>query len=102
MPITERRWVPAGCVRCQLVIGRGIVGIQQRFQRLFGLDESFCVDGSQFDRLVDDGDVLPLGAGGVRVLATPGHTDDSVTYVVGDAAFIGDTLFAPDGGSARC
>jgi len=86
----------------ELVIGRGIVGIQQRFQRLFGLDESFRADGSQFDRLVDDGDVLPLGAVGVRVLATPGHTDDSVTYLVGDAAFIGDTLFAPDGGSARC
>jgi glyoxylase-like metal-dependent hydrolase (beta-lactamase superfamily II) len=85
----------------RLAIGRGIVDVQQRFKQLFGLD-NFVADGRQFDRLVDDGDVLPLGDVGVRVLATPGHTDDSVTYLVGDAAFIGDTLFAPDGGSARC
>jgi glyoxylase-like metal-dependent hydrolase (beta-lactamase superfamily II) len=86
----------------RLAIGRGIVEVQRRFKQLFGLDESFRADGSQFDRLVDDGDVLPLGDLGVCVIATPGHTDDSVTYLVGDAAFIGDTLFAPDGGSARC
>jgi glyoxylase-like metal-dependent hydrolase (beta-lactamase superfamily II) len=86
----------------ELAIGRGIVAVQQRFRRLFGLDDSFRADGSQFDRLVDDGDVLTMGDLGVRVLATPGHTEDSVTYLVGDAAFIGDTLFAPDGGSARC
>ena len=85
----------------RLAIGRGIVDVQQRFKQLFGLDH-FVADGRQFDRLVDDGDILPLGEVGVRVLATPGHTDDSITYVVGDAAFIGDTLFAPDGGSARC
>ena len=85
----------------QLAIGRGIVDVQRRFKQLFGLDD-FVADGRQFDRLLDDGDVLPLGSVGIRVLATPGHTDDSVTYVIGDAAFIGDTLFAPDGGSARC
>jgi glyoxylase-like metal-dependent hydrolase (beta-lactamase superfamily II) len=86
----------------QLVIGRGIREVQKRFKMLFGLDDSFATDGSQFDRLVDDGDALPLGEIAVRVMATPGHTDDSVTYVIGDAAFIGDTMFAPDGGSARC
>jgi glyoxylase-like metal-dependent hydrolase (beta-lactamase superfamily II) len=85
----------------RLAIGRGIVAVQQRFKPLFGLDD-LVADGRQFDRLLDDGDVLPLGSTGVHVLATPGHTDDSVTYRVGDAAFIGDTLFAPDGGSARC
>jgi glyoxylase-like metal-dependent hydrolase (beta-lactamase superfamily II) len=86
----------------RIAIGRGIVDVQRRFKQLFGLDDRFVADGRQFDRLLDDGDVLELGAVGVRVLATPGHTDDSVTYVIGDAAFIGDTLFAPDGGSARC
>ena len=85
----------------QLAIGRGILDVQKRFKQLFGLDD-FVADGRQFDRLLDDGDVLPLGSTGIRVLATPGHTDDSVTYLIGDAAFIGDTLFAPDGGSARC
>jgi glyoxylase-like metal-dependent hydrolase (beta-lactamase superfamily II) len=75
--------------------------VQRRFKQLFGLDD-FVADGGQFDRLLDDGDVLPLGSTAIRVLATPGHTDDSVTYLIGDAAFIGDTLFAPDGGSARC
>jgi glyoxylase-like metal-dependent hydrolase (beta-lactamase superfamily II) len=86
----------------QLAIGRGITEVQRRFKALFGLGEAFRADGSQFDRLLDDGDVLAMRDLGVRVLATPGHTDDSVTYLVGDAAFIGDTLFAPDGGSARC
>jgi len=85
----------------RLAIGRGIVDVQRRFKQLFGLDD-FVADGGQFDRLLDDGDVLPLGSTAIRVLATPGHTDDSVTYLIGDAAFIGDTLFAPDGGSARC
>jgi glyoxylase-like metal-dependent hydrolase (beta-lactamase superfamily II) len=89
-------------LHAQLVIGRGIQQVQRRFQALFGLDATFATDGRQFDRLVDDGDRLPLGDIEIRVLATPGHTDDSVTYLIGDAAFIGDTLFAPDGGSARC
>ena len=53
------------------------------------------------DRLLDDNDVLECGELRIRVLATPGHTDDSLTYVIGDAAFIGDTLFAPDTGTAR-
>jgi glyoxylase-like metal-dependent hydrolase (beta-lactamase superfamily II) len=86
----------------RLAIGRGIVEVQRRFKQLFGLGEGFVADGRQFDRLLDDRDVLPLGSVGVQVLATPGHTDDSITYVIGDTAFIGDTLFAPDGGSARC
>lgn len=85
-----------------VVIGRGILPVQQRFKALFGLGDEFVPDGRQFDRLVDDGDTLPLGDLDIHVLATPGHTDDSVTYLIGDAAFIGDTLFAPDGGSARC
>jgi glyoxylase-like metal-dependent hydrolase (beta-lactamase superfamily II) len=60
------------------------------------------VDGRQFDRLFADGERFMLGEIEIEVMATPGHTDDSVTYLVGDAAFIGDTLFAPDYGTARC
>jgi glyoxylase-like metal-dependent hydrolase (beta-lactamase superfamily II) len=84
-----------------VAIGRGIVAIQRRFAALFGLGDDFPVDGRQFDRLLDDGEVLRAGAMQIRAMATPGHTEDSLTYVVGDAAFIGDTLFAPDTGTAR-
>ncbi|HEX5353939.1 MAG TPA: MBL fold metallo-hydrolase [Rhodanobacteraceae bacterium] len=85
-----------------IAIGRGIVEVQAHFKQVFGLGEDFVADGSQFDRLLDDGDELQVGSLGVRALATPGHTRDSLTYVAGDAAFIGDTLFAPDIGTARC
>lgn len=86
----------------KLAIGRGIVAVQARFMALFGLGDAFVADGSQFDRLLAEGDMFALGAFQVRVLATPGHTDDGLTYLIGDAAFIGDTLFAPDLGTARC
>lgn len=84
-----------------LAIGRGIVQVQARFKTLFDLGDDFIADGHQFDRLLDDGDELPFGALGVRVIATPGHTDDGMTFLIGDAAFIGDTLFAPETGTAR-
>lgn len=83
-------------------IGRGIIGVQRHFAPLFGFESAFRCDGSQFDRLFEDGDVLAVGTLQARVLATPGHTADGMTYLVGDAAFIGDTLFAPDLGTARC
>lgn len=85
-----------------IAIGRGITTVQAHFKQLFGLGDDFIADGGQFDRLLDDGDVLATGSLAVRALATPGHTRDGLTYVVGDAAFIGDTLFAPDLGTARC
>jgi glyoxylase-like metal-dependent hydrolase (beta-lactamase superfamily II) len=85
-----------------IAVGRGILAVQAYFKDLFGLDDSFAADGSQFDRLLDDGDTLTIGSHQVRAIATPGHTCDGLTYVVGDAAFIGDTLFAPDVGTARC
>ena len=86
----------------EVAIGRGILDVQRTFKRIYGLGGEFEADGSQFDRLLDDGQDLPLGAMTVRVLATPGHTSDSVSFLVGDAVFIGDTLFMPDSGSARC
>lgn len=85
----------------KLAIGRGIVGVQAHFKELFGLGDEFVADGRQFDRLFDEGDTFAIGALRGRVIATPGHTADSLTYLVGDAAFIGDTLFAPETGSAR-
>ena len=85
-----------------IAIGRGIVDVQAHFKPVFGLGDDFAADGSQFDRLLDDGDVLPVGSLRVRAMATPGHTRDGLTYVAGDAAFVGDTLFAPDIGTARC
>lgn len=82
-------------------IGRGITGVQERFKALFGLEAEFATDGSQFDRLFDDGDAFRIGGLEVRVMATPGHTEDSLVYLVGDAAFVGDTVFAPERGTAR-
>ena len=85
-----------------VAIGRGITEVQAHFKQVFGLGEDFAADGRQFDRLLDDGDELAVGSLRVRAIATPGHTRDGLTYVAGDAAFIGDTLFAPDIGTARC
>jgi glyoxylase-like metal-dependent hydrolase (beta-lactamase superfamily II) len=85
----------------KVAIGRGITQVQERFKALFGLEPEFATDGSQFDRLLADGDRFAIGALEARVLATPGHTDDSLTYVIGDAAFVGDTVFAPETGTAR-
>ena len=85
----------------RVAIGRGITAVQARFKTLFGLEPGFTTDGSQFDRLFADGDEFAIGELRARVVATPGHTDDSLTYVVGDAAFVGDTVFAPETGTAR-
>ena len=85
-----------------LAIGGKIVNVQAHFKTLFDLGDEFTPDGNQFDRLLEDGDVLPAGDMSVRVMATPGHTEDGLTYLIGNTAFIGDTLFAPDTGTARC
>jgi glyoxylase-like metal-dependent hydrolase (beta-lactamase superfamily II) len=83
-----------------IVIGRHITQVQKAFAPLFMADD-VTPDGSQFDRLVDEGDELALGDLAIRVLHTPGHTPACVTYLIGDAAFVGDTLFMPDYGTAR-
>jgi glyoxylase-like metal-dependent hydrolase (beta-lactamase superfamily II) len=86
----------------KLAIGEGIREVQRNFRALFNLGERFAVDGSQFDHLFRDGERFRIGDLEAEVIATPGHTDDSVSYRIGDAVFVGDTLFMPDGGSARC
>jgi len=85
----------------KVAIGRGICGVQAQFKTMFGLEDSFAVDGRQFDHLFADGDTFAIGDLSGRVIATPGHTADSLSYVIGDAVFIGDTMFAPDTGTAR-
>jgi glyoxylase-like metal-dependent hydrolase (beta-lactamase superfamily II) len=75
--------------------------VQAVFKGVFNLGTEMPVDGSQFDRLFDDGDVLPLGNMNISVMHTPGHTPACLTYIVGDAVFVGDTLFMPDYGTAR-
>jgi glyoxylase-like metal-dependent hydrolase (beta-lactamase superfamily II) len=83
-----------------VIIGRHITDVQAIFADLFEADD-VARDGSVFDRLVADGDALPLGDLTIQVLHTPGHTPACVTYVIGDAAFVGDTVFMPDYGTAR-
>lgn len=83
-------------------IGEGIRVVQGRFRHLFNLGDGFATDGSQFDHLFADGDTFEVGGIPARVIATPGHTSDHVSYVIGDAVFVGDTLFLPDAGTARC
>lgn len=85
----------------KVAIGRGITQVQERFKALFGLEPEFATDGRQFDRLFADGDMFSVGDLQGRVISTPGHTDDSLTYLIGDAAFVGDTVFAPETGTAR-
>jgi glyoxylase-like metal-dependent hydrolase (beta-lactamase superfamily II) len=86
----------------QIAIGEGIREVQATFKRIFGLGDEFVADGRQFDRLLADGDRIALDGLEGRVIATPGHTSDSVSYLFGDALFVGDTVFMPDSGSARC
>lgn len=83
-----------------VVIGDHITQVQTIFATLFEADD-VIPDGSQFDRLVAEGDSLPLGSLKIDVMHTPGHTPACLTYVIGDAAFVGDTLFMPDYGTAR-
>ncbi len=83
-------------------IGAGVSRSQQIFADLFDAEPEFATDGSQFDRLLEDGETFPVGDVRAHVMATPGHTPGCVTYVIGDAAFVGDCLFMPDFGSARC
>ena len=85
----------------KVAIGANIAAVQKVFGKIFNAGTEFEMDGSQFDRLFADGDVFAIGNLDVTVMHTPGHTPACVTYVIDDAAFIGDTLFMPDFGTAR-
>lgn len=83
-------------------IGAHVAAVQATFKKLFNLEPAFATDGRQFDHLFGADEPFLLGAIAGRALYTPGHTPDCVTYMIGDAAFVGDTIFMPDYGTARC
>jgi len=85
----------------ELGIGSQITEVQKAFAPIFEADD-VALDGSAFDLLLADGETLPLGNAEIQVMHTPGHTPACATYVIGDAVFVGDTLFMPDFGTARC
>jgi glyoxylase-like metal-dependent hydrolase (beta-lactamase superfamily II) len=84
-----------------LAIGRDILRVQQVFGKIFNAGTEFARDGSEFDRLFDDGDSFAIGSIPAIALHVPGHTPADMAYVIGEAVFTGDTLFMPDYGSAR-
>ncbi len=85
-----------------IAIGSKIIAVQETFGNAFNAEKEFARDGSQFDRLLEDGNVIEIGNLRGKAVHTPGHTPACMTYVFGDAAFVGDTLFMPDYGTARC
>jgi glyoxylase-like metal-dependent hydrolase (beta-lactamase superfamily II) len=100
--LTAAQHLKAAHPQARVAIGAGICAVQATFREIFNLGPHFRVDGTPFDRLFEDGDEFAIGSLHCRVLGTPGHTRDSVTYLIGAHAFVGDTLFMPDFGTARC
>lgn len=98
--LTAAQWLKRR-FEAQIVIGERIKEVQETFKGVFDLPE-LATDGSQFDRLVAEGDELVAGSLTVRTIATPGHTPACVTYQIGDAIFTGDALFMEDYGTGRC
>jgi glyoxylase-like metal-dependent hydrolase (beta-lactamase superfamily II) len=99
--LSAAQWLQSA-IGGKIAIGQGIREVQRAFRDILNLEPAFPVDGRQFDRLVADGDTLAIGALSAQVIATPGHTSDSLSYLVGDAVFVGDSIFMPDSGTARC
>ena len=91
-----------GKVGGRIAIGAPIMQVQKVFKGIFHLESTFAVDGSQFDHLLRDGETFDVGALTVQAIAVPGHTPACMAFHVGDAVFVGDTLFMPDVGTARC
>ena len=86
----------------RIAIGEHIREVQDIFRKVFNLEKEFLPDGADFDHLFRDGETFRIGDLEGRVLHTPGHTPADLSYVIGDAVFVGDTLFMPDVGTARC
>ena len=100
--LSAGHWLKASFPEAALAIGEGIRMVQKTFRPIFNLGDHFPIDGSQFDRLFGDSERFAIGAIDAEVIAVPGHTNDSVAYRIGDALFVGDSIFMPDGGTARC
>ena len=86
----------------KIAIGENIIAVQKIFKPIFDFEADFFTDGRQFDQLLNEGDQLALGRFTIDVLHTPGHTPACVSYIIDANAFVGDTLFMPDYGTARC
>lgn len=86
----------------KIAIGDHITTVQQVFKGVFNLEPAFATDGSQFDRLLKEDEVFAIGGLSGQVMFVPGHTPACVAYRIGDAVFVGDTMFMPDVGTARC
>ncbi|HLU77299.1 MAG TPA: MBL fold metallo-hydrolase [Burkholderiales bacterium] len=86
----------------RIAIGARITAVQEVFREVFNIERGFLPDGSQFDHLFADGERFAIGALEAEVMYVPGHTPADVAYRIGDAVFVGDTLFMPDVGTARC
>ena len=100
--LSAGHWLKEQLPHAKLAIGDGIRTVQKTFRPIFNLGEHFPVDGSQFDHLFAQDEVFRIGALEGRVIPVPGHTNDSNAFLIGDALFTGDSLFMPDGGTARC
>ena len=86
----------------KIAIGAGIKGVQKVFKGIFNLEQEFQPDGAQFDQLLADGETFAIGNLTAKAMSVPGHTPACMAYQVDDAVFVGDTLFMPDVGTARC
>ena len=100
--LSAGHWLKMQLPAATLAIGAGICTVQETFRPLFNLGDRFPVDGSQFDHLFGANEAFHIGSLQARVIPVPGHTSDSNAYLIGDALFTGDSLFMPDGGTARC
>jgi glyoxylase-like metal-dependent hydrolase (beta-lactamase superfamily II) len=100
--LSAGHWLTSRFADATLAIGEGIRTVQKTFRTIFNLGEHFPIDGSQFGHLFADGERFAIGDLEAEVIAVPGHTSDSVAYRIGDALFVGDSIFMPDGGTARC
>lgn len=99
--LTAATWLRAE-LGGRIAIGANITTVQNVFAGVFNLDAEFARDGSQFDTLLADGESFAVGDLKAQALSVPGHTPACMAYQIGDAVFVGDTLFAPDVGTARC
>ncbi len=100
--LSAAQWLKTQWPSVRVAIGEGIRSVQKAFRPIFNLGEHVALDGTHFDHLFTDDEGFSVGQLRARVIAVPGHTSDSMAYLIGDALFTGDSLFMPDGGTARC
>lgn len=99
--LTAAAWL-AEKLGAKIAVGEKIAQVQETFNDIYGYEGDERANTAQFDQLLTDGQEIPLGQLSIKTIATPGHTPVCCTYVVGDRAFVGDTIFMPDFGTARC